>query len=105
MTTPTYTPADIVRFALSKDAVNTSSAFDQLIGQRVADAIQSRKVEIAQNMIAEPEVEQDEVEAEAESEEQLEVETETEAETEIEGSAEEENQESEDSHENAEQSA
>lgn len=103
MTTPTYTPADIVRFALSKDAVNTSSAFDQLIGQRVADAIQSRKVEIAQNMIAEPEVEQNEVEAEAE--EQLEVEAETEAETEIEGSAEEENQESEESHENAEQSA
>jgi len=103
MTTPTYTPADIVRFALSKDAVNTSSAFDQLIGQRVADAIQSRKVEIAQNMIAEPEVDQDEVEAE--SEEQLEVETETETETEIEGSAEEENQESEESHENAEQSA
>lgn len=97
MTTPTFTPADIVQFAINKDAVNTTAAFDQLLGQRVADAIQNRKVEIAQTMFNEPE-------------EQLEVEDpssdEVEAGSAEEVSAEEEdNKESEESHENAEQSA
>ncbi len=39
MTTPTFTPTDIVNFAAAKDAVNISAAFDQLVGQKVVDAI------------------------------------------------------------------
>lgn len=47
MTTPTFTPTDVVNFAIAKDSVNLSAAFDQLIGQRVVDAIQARKIEVA----------------------------------------------------------
>lgn len=91
MTTPTYTPADIVKFALSKDAVNIATAFDQLAGQRVADAVQARKIEIAQSMLG----------GQA-PEEQSEVET---AEVETSEVEDENNQESEESNENAAQSA
>lgn len=73
MTTPTYTPTDVVNFAVKKDAVNLGSAFNDLIGQRVYDAVQARKVEIAKSMFqppveatAEDEEEQQEVEASAE---------------------------------------
>lgn len=54
MTTPTYTPTDIVNFAAKKDAVNLGSAFNDLIGQRVYDAVQARKVEIAKSMFQPP---------------------------------------------------
>lgn len=101
MTQQTYTPADIVKFALSKDAVNIATAFDQLAGQKVVDAIQARKIEIAKHILgdAAPEEETTEVEAEAETE----VETSTEDETVA--VEDEDNKESEESHENAEQSA
>ena len=55
MTTPTYTPADIVNLAVAKDGVNLATAFDQLVGQRVVDAIQAKKQEIASAMFNEPE--------------------------------------------------
>lgn len=54
MDTPTFNPIDIVKFAAAKDAVNVSAAFDQMIGQRVYDAIQTRKQEIASQMFNEP---------------------------------------------------
>ena len=107
MTQQTYTPADIVKFALSKDAVNIATAFDQLAGQKVVDAVQARKIEIAKHILgdAAPEEETTEVDTQATDE----VETEVEAEESIEGETvaveDEENQESEESHENAEQSA
>ena len=53
MTTP-FTPIDIVNFAANKDAVGIQTAFDQLVGSKIQDAIQQRKVEIAKSLIAEP---------------------------------------------------
>jgi len=50
MTNPTFTPTDIVNFAAAKDAVNISAAFDQLVGQKVVDAIQARKQHVASVM-------------------------------------------------------
>jgi hypothetical protein len=50
MDTPTFNPSDIVKFAAAKDAVNISTAFDQLVGQRVYDAIEARKQELAKQM-------------------------------------------------------
>lgn len=50
MTTPTFTTTDIVNFAAEKDAVKITSAFNELIGQRVWDAVQSRKTDISQGM-------------------------------------------------------
>lgn len=64
MTTPTFTPTDIVKFAAAKDAVNISAAFDELIGQKVVDAIQARKQHVASMMFNDQQ--QDEVEASAE---------------------------------------
>lgn len=69
MTTPTYTPADIVNLAVAKDGVNLATAFDQLVGQRVVDAIQAKKQEIASAMFNEPEAGEEE-QAEIEQEEQ-----------------------------------
>lgn len=100
MTQPTYTPADIVKFALSKDAVNIATAFDQLAGEKVVDAIQARKIEIAKHILgdAAPEEEATEVEQAA-------GEAEAESSDETVAVEDEEKQESEESHENAEQSA
>lgn len=105
MTQQTYTPADIVKFALSKDAVNIATAFDQLAGEKVAAAIQARKIEVAKNILGgqQPEEEQAEVETEIEAEAEAEVEAEAEEETVA--VEDEDNKESEESHENAEQSA
>lgn len=50
MTTPTFTPTDIVNFAARKDAVNLSTAFDQLVGQKIVDAIDDRKKHVASVM-------------------------------------------------------
>lgn len=106
MTQQTYTPADIVRFALSKDAVNIATAFDQQVGQRVVDAVQARKIEIAKNILGgeQPEEQTTEVEAEAETEVEAEVEADEVVADEV-PAEDEENKESEESHENAEQSA
>ena len=96
MTTPTYTPLDIVNFAANKDAVNIQTAFDQMIGQKVYDAIQQRKIEIAQSMFSDPsaEVEQDDDQ-----------EQEREGEEDVVAGEHKENQEPEESHEDAEQHA
>lgn len=96
MTTPTYTPLDIVNFASNKDAVNIQTAFDQMIGQKVYDAIQQRKIEIAQTMFNPPaEDEEQSTEASAEEQDQGAVDQQPDQETE----------ESEESHEDAEQHA
>ncbi len=68
MTTPTFTPADIVKFASTKDAVNLSAAFDQLVGQRVVDAIDARKKEVASAMFNDPQSNEENVEASSEEE-------------------------------------
>jgi hypothetical protein len=64
MTTPTFTTTDIVNFAAEKDAVNITSAFNDLIGQRVWDNVQSRKTDLAKNMFN-PQAESQDMEAEA----------------------------------------
>lgn len=93
MTTPTYTPIDIVNFAASKDAVSIQTAFDQMVGAKVHAAIQQRKIEVAQSMLADPQAAADDQEAQdLEQDDQV-------------SSAETEEQESEESHENAEQHA
>lgn len=69
MTTPTFTTTDIVNFAAAKDGVNLATAFDQLVGQRVVDAIQARKQEFAQSMFNAPEEsEQEQAEVAADEE-------------------------------------
>lgn len=65
MDTPTFTPTDIVSFAGQKDAVNLKAAFDQMIGQKVMDAIQARKQDVASTMFN-PAAEEDEVSASSE---------------------------------------
>ena len=72
MTTPAYTPKDVVNYAASKDAVNLATAFNDMIAQRMQDAIQARKVEIASAMFNPPAEEQAPVEASGEEEEQQE---------------------------------
>lgn len=62
MDTPTFNPSDVVKFAAAKDAANISTAFDQLVGQRVVDAIEARKKEVAMRMFNQG-VEQDDEEA------------------------------------------
>lgn len=107
MTTPTYTPADIVKFALSKDAVNIATAFDQLAGQKVVDAIQARKIEVAKHILggqAPEEEQQSEVSAEADQETEVDQEAEAQSDETV-AVEDEDNKESEESHENAEQSA
>lgn len=54
MDTPTFTPTDIVSFAGQKDAVNLKAAFDQMVGQKVLDAIEARKQEVASTMFNPP---------------------------------------------------
>jgi hypothetical protein len=101
MTTPTFTPSDIVKFAAAKDAVNISAAFDQLVGQKIVDAISARKQTVASSMFGQ------EVEAEAEEEVQASAEEQgsEEASDEVDstvGSQEQSEQETEESNEDAE---
>jgi hypothetical protein len=64
MTTPTFTTTDIVNFAAEKDAVKINSAFNDLIGQRVWDTVQSRKTDLAKSMFN-PQAESQDMEAQS----------------------------------------
>ena len=74
MTTPAFSPTDIVNFAAKKDAVNIAAAFNDLVGQRMYDAIDARKREVANQMFngaeEEQEAEQADVEASNETEQE-----------------------------------
>jgi len=76
MTNPTFTPTDIVNFAAAKDAVNISAAFDQLVGQKVVDAIQARKQYVASAMFNDQQSDEVSDDATVGNEEQAEQETE-----------------------------
>lgn len=90
MTTPIYTPIDIVKFAAGKDAVGIQAAFDQMVGAKVADAIQQRKIDLAKSMFADAQdAEQEDGDNQQDSVKD----------------GEQEEQESEESHEDAEQHA
>jgi len=102
MTTPTYSPIDIVNFAAQKDAVGIDNAFKDLIGQRILDAIQARKQEVAAKTFAD-ETEQAEEDAEVTADDEIEIEASAE---EPSGDAtEQEEQETEESDENTELTA
>lgn len=83
METQIFEPRDVVNFAAAKDAAKLSTAFDQMIGQRVQDAIQARKIEVAKQMFAAVEdeaeteindpAEQEQQDASAEGEESTEI--------------------------------
>jgi hypothetical protein len=88
MTTPAFSPTDIVNFAAKKDAVNLATAFNDLVGQRMYDAIDARKREVANQMFNGAEEEQ-EVEASAEEQEDTEADVEASNETEQEEHSEE----------------
>ena len=111
MTTPTFTPSDIVKFAAAKDAVNISAAFDQLVGQKIVDAIDARKKAVASSMFGQEVEAEDEVEAAADQETEASADAEQETEEtsdEVDstvGSQEQSEQETEDSNEDAEQHA
>jgi len=94
MTTQTFTPTDIVNFAATKDAVNLTTAFNDLVSQKMLDAIQARKQTVASAMFNEPEAEQEEAAAEEGQEAEETVD-----------SNEQPEQETEDSNEDAEQHA
>lgn len=100
MTTPTFTPSDIVKFAAAKDAVNISTAFDQLVGQKIVDAIDARKQYVASTMFGQ----EDEQEVQASAEEQESEEASDEVDDTV-GSQEQSEQETEGSNEDAEQHA
>ena len=46
---------DLIGQALEKNPVDFADTFSQLISQKAADAVAEKKVEMAQNMYAEPE--------------------------------------------------
>lgn len=45
-----YTSKDVLSYALAKDAANLSTAFNNVVGAKVLDAIQQKKVELAKRM-------------------------------------------------------
>lgn len=66
-----YTIKDIVQFAAQDNAVKTADAFDAVIMDRVVDAVQQRKVELAQRIFnnqTTAEVENEEEEQDEDSE-------------------------------------
>lgn len=101
MTTPTFTPSDIVKFAAAKDAVNISAAFDQLVGQKIVDAIEARKQTVASSMFGQEVEAEAEEEVQASAEEQESEEASDEVDSTV-GSQEQSEQETEESNEDAE---
>lgn len=49
--TQQYTVQDMVNYALKKDAANLSTAFNTVIGSKVIDAIQQKKIDIAKKIM------------------------------------------------------
>lgn len=86
----TFTPVDLVNYASQKDAANLSTAFKDIVGQKVLDAIQNRKIEIASSMFNSAEEQQPETEASDE------------VDVSVQAGQEEQNQGTEESHEDTE---
>ena len=49
-----YTTVDLVNYAIAGDALNTANALDALLGPKIIDAIQAKKVEVAQSVYGTP---------------------------------------------------
>jgi hypothetical protein len=47
---PDYSPFDIIDFTVDERPADVASVFDDLIGQKIVDAIAQKKVEVAQQM-------------------------------------------------------
>lgn len=46
-----FTVQDMVNYAMKKDAANLSTAFNSVIGSKVIDAIQQKKIDIAKKIM------------------------------------------------------
>lgn len=89
-----YTTVDLVNYALSGDALKTANALDALLGPKIVDAIQAKKVEVAQSVYGTPpEASAEDQEQQSEpSEEEGSTETEADADTSADAETEEENE-------------
>lgn len=67
-----YSITDLIRHSIEKQPVDFENAFSSLIGDRLAAAVENKKVEVAQSMFASP------VEQEVDVDQQTEVDTEEE---------------------------
>lgn len=74
MSEPQYTIKDMVGFAVQSNPNQLATAFDQVIGPKIAKALDDKKVEVAQRYFnpsqQEPEAEEQEVEAAADDAEE-----------------------------------
>lgn len=52
METDKYTVQDLVNFAFNQKANDFKNAFDDILVNRIADAVDDKKIEVAQNMFA-----------------------------------------------------
>lgn len=100
MTTETeqeYSTVDYVRAALSGDALKAKEIFSQLMAPKVVDAIDAKKLEVAQNYFTKPEIEPTAAEQRAEDAD------ESEEQTDVQDSSEQDANNEEEKDENAEQ--
>lgn len=45
-----YTTTDIIGFCLDKDSVNIQHAIDDIMKEKIADFLQTKKIEVAKNL-------------------------------------------------------
>jgi uncharacterized protein YjaG (DUF416 family) len=85
---------DMVNYCLDRDAVNASDTLSSLLGPRLVDAIQAKKVEVAQSIYGTPTQDAEMADVEDQSAEDAADETEmqTDTEVELEDETEEENE-------------
>lgn len=70
----TYSTQDLVANAARGDALKAAEAFNDLIGDRIASAVQARKLELAQQIFNSSQAEDEDSYEEEEAEEESDVE-------------------------------
>lgn len=83
---------DMVNYCLDRDAVNASDTLSSLLGPRLVDAIQAKKVEVAQSIYGTPAQDTDMADYESDEDAADETEMQTDTEVELEDETEEENE-------------
>lgn len=58
-----YSTDDAVKFALNKDTANFKTAVNDILAQKVSDALELKRVEVAHNFMSAPETEPEEVQS------------------------------------------
>ena len=61
---PDYSTFDIIDFTVDERPADVASVFDDLIGQKIVDAIAQKKIEVAQQMFEPQEDDEDDIEYE-----------------------------------------